>query len=55
MKILFLAANPPGTARLDLDKEVSKIDDGLQRSKLRDQFHLSPNGQSIQALYEEHC
>lgn len=40
MKILFLAANPPGTARLDLDKEVSKIDDGLQRSKLRDQFHL---------------
>jgi hypothetical protein len=40
MKILFLAANPPGTARLDLDKEVSKIEEGLQRSKLRDQFQL---------------
>ncbi|NJO40767.1 MAG: CHAT domain-containing protein [Cyanobacteria bacterium RU_5_0] len=40
MKILFLSANPPGTAKLDLDKEVSKIEDGLRRSKLRDQFQL---------------
>jgi GUN4-like/CHAT domain len=40
MKILFLSANPPGTARLDLDKEVSKIEDGLKRSKLRDRFGL---------------
>lgn len=40
MKILFLAANPPGTARLDLDKEVSQVEEGLQRSKLRDQFQL---------------
>jgi CHAT domain len=40
MKILFLAANPQGTSKLQLDEEVSKIDDGLQRSKLRDQFQL---------------
>jgi hypothetical protein len=40
MKILFLSANPPGSARLDLDKEVSKIEDGLQRSKLNGRFQL---------------
>lgn len=40
IKILFLAANPPGTARLDLDQEVSKIEDGLQRSRLKDRFQL---------------
>lgn len=40
MKILFLAANPQGTTHLQLDEEVNKIDDGLQRSKLRDQFQL---------------
>ncbi|MEG3858552.1 CHAT domain-containing protein [Microcoleus sp. herbarium12] len=40
MKILFLSANPPGTPRLDLDKEVSKIEDGLKRSKLCDRFGL---------------
>lgn len=40
MKILFLAANPPGTTRLKLDEELKKIDDSLQSSKLRDQFQL---------------
>lgn len=40
MKILFLSANPDGTAKLHLDKEFSKIEEGLQRSKLRDQFQL---------------
>lgn len=40
MKILFLAANPDGTTRLHLDKEVNKIDDCLRKSKLRDQFQF---------------
>jgi hypothetical protein len=40
MKILFLSANPRETSTLDLAKEVRKIEDGLQRSKLRDQFQL---------------
>lgn len=42
MKILFFAANPEGTEKLRFDKEFSKIEDGLQRSKLRDQFQLVP-------------
>src|SRR5919202_391548 len=40
MKILFLSANPDGTEKLHLDKEFSQIEEGLQRSKLRDQFQL---------------
>lgn len=40
MKILFLAANPHGTSELQLDKEAKEIEDGLERSKLRDQFML---------------
>ncbi|MFM7424781.1 MAG: CHAT domain-containing protein [Elainella sp.] len=40
MKILFLTANPQGTSRLRLDEEVSKIDQSLQGSRLRDQFEL---------------
>ena len=40
MKILFLAANPQGTAQLRLNEEVREIEEGLQRSKLRDQFQL---------------
>jgi hypothetical protein len=40
MKILFLAANPQGTSRLRLDEEVNKIDESLQRSRLRDGFEL---------------
>jgi hypothetical protein len=40
MKILFLAANPIGTNELQLDKEAKEIEEGLQRSKLRDQFTL---------------
>ncbi len=38
--ILFLAANPKGTSHLRLDEEVRRIDQGLQRSKHRDAFHL---------------
>ena len=40
MKILFLAANPKGTDQLQLDEEAKKIEEGLERSKLRDQFTL---------------
>lgn len=38
--ILFLAANPKGTAQLRLDEEVREIDAGLQRAKRHDQFVL---------------
>ncbi len=37
-KILILAANPQGTSRLRLDKEVRAIDEGLRRSHLHEQF-----------------
>ena len=40
MKILFLAANPRSSSRLNLGKEVQEIEDGLRRSKLSDQFQL---------------
>ncbi|MBF2047206.1 MAG: AAA-like domain-containing protein [Elainella sp. C42_A2020_010] len=35
-KILFLAANPRGTAPLRLDQELRDIDEGLRRSRQRD-------------------
>jgi hypothetical protein len=38
--LLILAANPKGTGRLRLDEEVKKIEQGLERSKRRDQFKL---------------
>jgi hypothetical protein len=38
--ILILAANPRSTERLRLDEEVKKIEQGLERSKRRDQFKL---------------
>ena len=38
--LLILAANPKGTERLRLDEEVKKIEQGLERSKRRDQFKL---------------
>ena len=38
--VLFLAANPKGTARLRLDEEAKKIEQGLERAKKRDQFKL---------------
>jgi hypothetical protein len=38
--ILFLAANPKGTARLRLDQELRDIGEGLQRAQKRDQFNL---------------
>ncbi|MEM9485002.1 MAG: TIR domain-containing protein [Cyanobacteria bacterium P01_F01_bin.116] len=39
-KILILAANPDGTTRLSLDKEVRDISEGLERAKRRDEFEL---------------
>lgn len=39
-KILILAANPKTTPRLRLDEEVREIDEGLRRSKYRDQFEI---------------
>lgn len=38
--ILFLAANPQGTAALRLDREVREIEAGLRRSQYRSQFVL---------------
>lgn len=38
--ILILAANPIGTNRLRLEEEVRDIEEGLKRSKCRDQFNL---------------
>lgn len=37
-KILILSANPKDTARLRLDEEVREIEEGLRRSKHREQF-----------------
>ena len=38
--ILFLAANPQGTQRLALEREVKKIEQGLERSMNRARFKL---------------
>lgn len=40
-KILILAANPKTTPRLRLDEEFREIEEGLRRSKHRDQFEIS--------------
>lgn len=40
IKVLFLAANPRDTQRLDLDREVAKIKERLSDSRLRDKFDL---------------
>lgn len=39
-KILILAANPKNTNKLRLDEEVREIHEGLQRSRIRDQFEI---------------
>lgn len=39
-KILILAANPKNTNQLRLDEEVREIQEGLQRSRSRDQFEI---------------
>lgn len=39
-KILFLTAAPDNLSRLRIDKEIKKIDNGLQASKFRDGFEL---------------
>lgn len=38
--ILILAANPKGTTQLRLDQEVRELQEGLQRSRLRDRFRI---------------
>jgi len=38
--ILLLAANPKGTTPLRLDEEVREINEGLLRSRQREQFKL---------------
>jgi hypothetical protein len=38
--ILFLGTNPKESRRLRLDEEVKKIEQGLERSKRRDQFKI---------------
>jgi hypothetical protein len=38
--VLFLAANPKNSTPLRLEEEVREIDEGLQRAKKRDKFHL---------------
>ncbi|WP_437310615.1 NB-ARC domain-containing protein [Sorangium sp. So ce388] len=40
--ILFLSANPSGTARLELDGEYREIEDERMRARLRDAFELRP-------------
>ena len=40
MKILFLAANPKSTSRLDLGEEARNIEEGLKRSRLSDKFEF---------------
>jgi hypothetical protein len=40
IKILFLAANPQGTAPLRLDEECRAIDQALRLSQYRDQFDI---------------
>nr|MBW4597454.1 CHAT domain-containing protein [Brasilonema angustatum HA4187-MV1] len=42
--ILILAANPAGTSRLQLDKEIREIDEGLKRGNKREQFKLEKIG-----------
>jgi hypothetical protein len=39
-QILFLAANPAGTAALKLDEEARAIQEELQRATQRDQFEF---------------
>ncbi|MBD2605702.1 CHAT domain-containing protein [Scytonema hofmannii FACHB-248] len=43
-KILFLAANPKGSARLRLDEELREIETGLQLALNRDRFILESKG-----------
>ncbi len=44
IKILILTANPVNTAHLQLEREVSEIEDALQESTLRDQFEIISRG-----------
>ena len=41
-KILILTANPKNSDKLRLDEEVREIQEGLQRSRSRDQFEIIP-------------
>ncbi|MDM8532062.1 CHAT domain-containing protein [Anaerolineales bacterium HSG25] len=44
IRILHLAANPLGTKRLQLDKEVREIEERLRLAKLGDKFEFIPKG-----------
>ncbi len=51
-RILILSANPKNTNSLRLDEEIRAIDEGLKRSRDRDQFELIAKGAlRIQDLY----
>ncbi|MBD0266116.1 MAG: AAA-like domain-containing protein, partial [Tolypothrix sp. Co-bin9] len=41
-KILILSANPTNTNKLRLDEEVREIQEGMKRSRSRDQFEIIP-------------
>ena len=40
LRVLFLAANPADTSRLDLAEEIRQIEEKLEASKYRDSFEL---------------
>jgi hypothetical protein len=44
VKVLILTANPTDTDRLQLNREVSKIKDALERSTYRDRFQVIERG-----------
>lgn len=44
IKILFIAANPTGTTRLQIDDEMRIVDEELYNSKYRDRFDLRQYG-----------
>lgn len=58
VKILILTANPTDTARLQLDREVSNIEDALERANQRDRFEVIPRGavtvQDLNRLIRKH-
>ena len=40
IKVLFFAANPPGTERLDLSREFREIDEEIRYGEYRDCLEL---------------
>jgi len=58
IKILFLAANPVDSARLQLDEEIHAIDEALRKTNLRDQFqiekHFAVRSENLQSLLQRY-